>query len=102
MKHFEVGRLSDEELSDLVESRPPFFIGEDFALFELDDGCCAVAPVSLIYDRAVTEAGFATEEHRQVIEKLVEYLHARMMQDGVRGFTQGEYEIMQRARELLA
>lgn len=60
----------------------------------------APAPVQSCCDRAVIEAGFATEPLRHCVTELLGLLTDRMS-DGVKGFTHAEWIAVRNARELI-
>lgn len=57
--------------------------------------------VENILDRAVLEAGFATEPLRHCLKELYECLYLRMLSDGEHGFTEKEWQACQDAKKLL-
>lgn len=61
-------------------------------------GLSAEAPVESCCDRAVLEAGFGTEPHRSLIERLMLALQARMVGST---FTLTEHELVMEAKAFL-
>lgn len=53
-------------------------------------------------EAAVREAGFATEPHRHLIERLHRALKKRLVADGILGFTEEEWSLCDEAEEFLA
>lgn len=93
--------LSSQEFEDLIGDELPAYMDNEYAFFRLGTGDLVVAPVSFIFDRAVREAGFATEPLRHLVAELYSCLYLRMLEDPVRGFTHQEWEACQEAREVL-
>jgi len=92
--------LSDGELSDIVAEYSPFFMDGDYAFYKLDNGDLVVAPVYLVYEKAVKEAGFSTEDLRACIEELRYLLRARVF-GHAQPFMEREVAALDRAYELV-
>lgn len=59
------------------------------------------SPLEADLERAVIEAGFATEPLRHCIQELYECLYLRMLDDGMQGFSEKEWQACQEAKRLL-
>jgi hypothetical protein len=66
-----------------------------------EDQCQEPSSFEDALDRAVIEAGFATEPLRHALHELYECLYVRMLADGMKGFTQREYDAVLNAKELV-
>lgn len=113
-------RAVDEVLSDIARSHGVLCYADDVMhVYKWKDGLyilppententeeqdlCLQEPSSFedALDRAVIEAGFATEPLRHALHELYECLYVRMLSDGMKGFTQREYDAVLNAKELL-
>lgn len=94
----------DEELSNRVLSDGVlFYQDENYGMYMLDGIIYVLEPSTFesTLERAVLEAGFATEPLRFALQQCYECLYVRMLSDGMTGFTQKEWDAVHRAKELL-
>lgn len=109
-------RAVDEVLSDIARSHGVLCYADDVMhVYKWKDGLYILPPENTententeepssfedTLDRAVIEAGFATEPLRHALHELYECLYVRMLSDGMKGFTQREYDAVLNAKELL-
>lgn len=94
----------DPELSDLVREKGElFYQDEHWAMYRWKNFIYLLEPSTVEdpLDRAVREAGFATEELRHCLQEVYECLYMRFCADGMTGFTHREYEAVLEAKRLL-
>lgn len=94
----------DEELRDKVlRDGVLFYQNEEWAMYMYKGAVYLLEPSTFDSElqRAVIEAGFATEPLRHAIKELYECMYLRMMADGMRGFSEREWQAVLRAKELL-
>lgn len=101
-------KACDEVLSDQVRRHGVLYYADEHYTMYMYKGDIHVLPPledpSTVYwdlDMAVREAGFSTEELRHCLQELYECLYVRMLEDGMRGFSQREYDAVLKAKELL-
>ncbi len=102
--------IDETEFNSLTAGVTPFWVDDEFAFYQIPStGVILVgpapeeeaAPVQSCCDRAVIEAGFATEPLRHLVSELYGMLYLRMLRDPVRGFSDAEWEACQEARRAL-
>lgn len=98
----------DEIIADLVrEAGVLVFSDSVMSIWELYGDKYILPPVEDapafddILERAVLEAGFATEPLRHCLQELFECMYLRMLEDGMRGFSEREWRAVLEAKELL-
>lgn len=105
--------IPQEKFDDMIRGRVPFHSDDTYRFYDVDGkilvasaqsaapDCFAYVKADAAVDRAVREAGFATEPLRHLVEQLYQMLYLRMLNDPVRGFTNMEWEVCCEAREVL-
>lgn len=98
----------DEIIADLVrEAGVLVFSDSVMSIWDLNGDKYILPPVEDapafddILERAVLEAGFATEPLRHCLQELFECMYLRMLEDGMRGFSEREWRAVLEAKELL-
>lgn len=108
--------LSDEELSDLVAESPPFYSDDNYSFYIDQEGNLIVKPAPVHSNsltpfeeeidqrihEAICEAGFQNDDLHTLVQELANALAKRMYSSGRTGFTNHEYQLIQRANELRA
>ena len=106
--------LSHQELSDLVAESTLFYSDDNYWFYVDPEGNLIVRPAPVHSDsltpfeeemdqrihEAICEAGFLNDDLKQLVQELADALAKRMFACGMTGFTNHEYQLLQRACEV--